>query len=103
MENIERAKQFMAFDALDGFYRTIHKKEFVKDAPIYLAEDEIEKINELFCTLQPGDDINVKYYKNEKYIIKSGIIKSIDNYKKLIRFVDESVIRFRDIASLSIK
>ena len=102
MENLDRAKQFMAFDALDGFYKTIHKKEFVKDTPIYLAEDEIEKINELFCTLQSGDNISVKYYCNQKYVIKVGIIKSIDNYKKMIKFTDESIIRFREIVNISI-
>ncbi len=101
MENVDRAKQFMAFDALDGFYRTIHKKEFVKDTPIYLAEDELERLNDLLCTMQMGDKVSIKYYYNGKYITKIGEIKHIDNYKKLIQLIDGTIIRFREIIGIS--
>ncbi len=66
MDLIERAKQFAPYDALDGFFKEIRKQEELKDAPVYLAEDEQSRINDIFCTLQDGDEVKVKYYSYRK-------------------------------------
>ena len=101
MDEIDRAKLFMPFDALDGFYATIRKKEELKDAFIYLDEDEKERLNDIICTLEVGDNIAVKYYKNGHYITKSGIVHKVDSLKKSIIFKDETIIKFNIILSIS--
>lgn len=102
MDLIERAKQFAPYDALDGFFKVIKKQEEIKEAPIYLAEDEQSRLNDIFCELQVGDEISVKYYSHNKYMQKEGKLKHIDNYKKLIQFEDDVVIRFREIINIVI-
>lgn len=94
MELIERAKQFMPFDALNGFYSAIREKEFIKDPLSYLADDEKERINIILCGLQPDDNIQIVYYSNGKYIAKVKQVTKVDNLKKRIIFSDESTIRF---------
>ena len=90
----------MPFDALDGFYKTIREKETIYDTQVFLAEDEQERLNEIFCTLQAGDTIKIKYYSNKRYVYRSGIIHSIDNLKKRIIFTDETIIKFKDILDI---
>jgi hypothetical protein len=101
MDEIDHAKLFMPFDALDGFYATIRKKEELKDAFIYLDEDEKAKLNDIICTLEVGDDISVKYYKNGHYIVKKGKVHKIDIIKHAIFFKDETFIKFNMILSIT--
>ena len=100
MDSIDRAKLFMPFDALDGFYATIRKKEELKDDFIYLDEDEKAKLNDIICTLAEGDEIKVKHYLSGHYMVKKGIVKKVDNLKKLIIFKDESYIKFNMILQI---
>ena len=90
----------LEYCALDGFYKVIRKQEEVLDAPIYLAEDELEKINSIFCTLQDGDEITINYYSNGHHVSKTSQIVHIDNYKKFIKFVDGSCVRFNQITGV---
>ena len=94
MELIERAKQFMPFDALNGFYSAIREKEFIKDPLSYLADDEKERINMILCGLQPEDNIRITYYSNGKYVENTRQVAKVDNLKKRIIFTDESSIKF---------
>jgi hypothetical protein len=100
MDRIERAKQFMPFDALNGFYKAIRVKEDINDDYIFLAEDEKERLNRLLTGIIPGDDIEIKYYLKGKYIKIRGIIKKTDSTKGLICFEDDTNIKIKNIVDI---
>lgn len=97
MENdFNRAKQFMSFDALDGYKKTITEKEKTLQRRKQLSEDEYQELSLKFQTIKVGDLIEILYYFKDKYIkIKGEIIKINIEYRYLI--IDKNKIYFKDI------
>lgn len=88
MQNdLERAKMFLPFDALNGFYDSI--KEI----------DEENKINDLVLKIKKlhiGKNIYVKYYYMLEYRELYGKLKKVD-YSKKILYIANTMISFFDI------
>jgi hypothetical protein len=76
---IERAKQFMPFDALKGFKEALSEKEKIVVDKIDLGEDAIIEINNILTTLKIGDIVKVVYFKQNEYIEVTGMISKIKN------------------------
>ena len=76
---IERAKQFMPFDALKGFKEALREKEKIVVDKIDLGEDAIIEINNILTTLKIGDIVKVVYFKENEYIEVTGMISKIKN------------------------
>ena len=64
----DRAKQFMAFDALKGLQEAYRLKELEVDERKDLSEETLKELNEKFNTILIGDYVIITYYKNRKYI-----------------------------------
>lgn len=76
---IERAKQFMPFDALKGFKEALKDKEKIIVDKIDLCEDAIIEINNILINLKVGDIVKVVYFKQNEYIEVTGMISKIKN------------------------
>ncbi len=76
---IERAKQFMPFDALKGFKEALREKEKIIVDKIDLCEDAIIEINNILINLKVGDIVKVVYFKQNEYIEVTGMISKIKN------------------------
>ena len=76
---IERAKQFMPFDALKGFKEALKEKEKIIVDKIDLCEDAIIEINNILINLKVGDIVKVVYFKQNEYIEVTGRISKIKN------------------------
>lgn len=76
---IERAKQFMPFDALKGFKEALKEKEKIIVDKIDLCEDAIIEINNILINLKVGDIVKVVYFKQNEYIEVTGMISKIKN------------------------
>lgn len=76
---IERAKQFMPFDALKGFKEALKEKEKIIVDKIDLCEDAIIEINNILINLKVGDIVKVVYFKQNEYIEVIGMISKIKN------------------------
>lgn len=76
---IERAKQFMPFDALKGFKEALREKEKIVVDKIYLCEDAISEINNILSTLKIGDMVKVVFYKENEYIEVTGLVSKMKN------------------------
>lgn len=100
ISRLDRAKQFMPFDALKGLQEALRSKEIEYEKKRELSEEEQEKISAQLCLLDMGDNIKIKYYFHSKYITIEGIVKKIDSIKKVIILVDENVIKFDDILDI---
>lgn len=100
ISRIDRAKQFMPFDALKGLKEALKNKELEYEDRKYLAEDEEEKISKILYYLEINNIIKVKYYNNRQYIKFEGKIKRIDPIKKKLIFFDNTIIQFDDIVDI---
>ena len=54
--NLNRAKQFLPFDSLKGFYDLIEKEEKLKDNKKELSEDTLSDINKTILSINKNDN-----------------------------------------------
>ena len=105
VSRVERAKQFLPFDALKGLQEALREREkqleFVEK--VELSDEEIEKLSEKLQMIEIGSWVRVKYYCNKMYEEICGKVKVVDSIKKKLIIVvgNESLeIRFCDIFNL---
>jgi len=100
MQNkVDRAKQFLPFDALSGFRDYLNKVEKIKNEKKEFSDDMENYLNSQISNLKKGDSVIIKYYYDLEYLEISGIIKKIDNVEKCIYLLN-SKIYFDDILDL---
>lgn len=97
----DRAKQFMAFDALKGLQEAYRLKELEFDERKDLSEETLKELNEDFNNVLVGDYVVIKYYKNRKYIQENGVITKKDCINKKIYLDKENIINISDIIEIS--
>lgn len=95
-----RAKQFMPFSPLKGYYDLIEKCERIKEPKMELTDDMQEIISQKLNKIKSGMIAKVKYYDVDSYVEIEGVVSNIDKvYGKLT--VIKTVIRFEDIYGIS--
>ncbi|MBQ9024472.1 MAG: YolD-like family protein [Bacilli bacterium] len=100
-DNDFRAKQFMPFDSLKGFYDMIKYQEInIKNKKV-LSDDTYNYLNEQIKTINKGEMVTINYYHNIDYINTTDIVKKIDNINKKI-YLKNSIISFSDIIDIKI-
>lgn len=99
----ERARQFMPFDALKGFNEALREKEKEYEERRELSEEEINKISEKLKNLDKGNEVNIIYYFNKRYITENIVIKEINKLKQRIVTENEKNIRFDDVLRIEIR
>ncbi len=99
MTNEERAKQFLPFASLRGFYTLVRNKEKIITPRKILENDELEKLSYLFKQLKKGKIVTITYYENDGYITFQGIITKIDEINKKLTIVT-SEIKVEDIIKI---
>ena len=96
----DRARQFMPFSPLKGYYDLIEKCGRIKEPKIELTEDMLEIISQKLNKIEKGIMIKVKYYDVDSYVEIEGMISNIDKiYNNLT--VIKTVIKFEDIYDIS--
>lgn len=102
MNKQERAKQFMAFDALKGLQDALRMKEYEheKVAKGELSEDEASKISKKLLEIEKGDVVEVKYYENGHYKIQKGKAE-IDCTARTLK-INNTKLAFDNIANIKI-
>ena len=88
ISRLDRAKQFLPFDALKGLQEALRSKEIEYEEKKEISEEEQEKISAQLCLLDMGDNIKINYYFDSKYITIEGIVKKIDSIENVIKFDD---------------
>ena len=97
----ERAKQFMAFDALKGLQEELRKKEIEYEQKKEISEWVLEELEDEFRKINVGEKVQVKYYKDGKYKNIVGIVKKINYVEKEIK-INEEIISVNDVIDLTI-
>ena len=81
---LDRAKQFMPFDALKGFREALEEKEKIEVIKKDLSEEVKEELSLKLNSLEIGDKIKVIYYKNKEYKQIKGSLKQVNRYQRYI-------------------
>lgn len=103
MNNIDRAKQFLPFDAMKGLSEALRKKEEQRTRVErrVLDEGEIESISRALMRAEVGASVRICFYLDGHYVTIDGRVakRSIEG-KYLV--IGEGKIFFEDILSLEV-
>lgn len=101
MSNFNRAKQFLPFDALNGFREELQRreKERQKVEKVEFCGESLEILQEKFNRVSPGKKVEGTYFKNGEYLKFKGTVTKINYNKKVIYFGDEEIF-LDDIAEI---
>ena len=86
----DRARQFMPFAALRGYYDLVHAKEVVPEPRRPLADDEARALDGIIANLVRGDVVRCRYYEDGGYRVAEGTVSQID-----LTFRDLWIVRRR--------
>lgn len=86
----DRARQFMPFAALRGYYDLVHAKEAVPESRRPLSDDEAWALDDLIANLDRGDVVRCRYYEGGGYREAEGAVSQID-----VTFRDLWIVRRR--------
>jgi len=95
--NLDRARQFMPFDALKGLQEALREKEREVENRKELSEESLLELDEQLKRVKIGDMVNIKFYKNQRYVEKRGIVTAIDVIGKKVVLDEDEAISFFNI------
>ena len=87
----DRARQFMPFSALKGYYELIRTKERVVVPKKELSEDYAEILSRKVVSLKEGDMVKVTYYSDGDYVEIEGILTDIDIDRRNLTIVKTTI------------
>ena len=101
-EHADRAKQFMPFAALKGYYEMVKAQEKIIAPRRELSEYKASLLSEKLLKVRKGIVIKVVYYKQDGYIKTEGMVSAIDFTMRYLTVIKEK-IHFDDIYDVSSK
>ena len=96
MSKLDRAKQFLPFNSLKGYYDLIREKEKVITPKRELSDSDIEELSNKLKQIEKNMMIKLRYYDTDRYVDIEGIVSKIDFTYKYIVIV-KTKISFNDI------
>ena len=96
----ERARIFLPFDALSGLREALKLKEIEYEEKKELSEESYIELEKEFNKIENGSKVKIVYYKNNRYITKSGTVTKIDYIKKKIQIDETENINICDILKI---
>ena len=100
MNRQDRAKQFMPFAALRGYYDKILEKQKVLEEKKELSDSTLQLLSDRLTKLKKAQMLSVTYYNKDHYDTIEGLVSNIDTVFKTLRVV-KTTINFDDIYDLS--
>ncbi len=95
----ERARQFMPFAALRGYYDLIRERERVPEERRDLAQEDVERLSEVLARLKKGQMVRTRYYDRDAYVTREGVVTRIDPVAHELTVVTTR-IRFEDLLEI---
>lgn len=113
MSTYDRAAQFAAFDALEGYDEAMEETARTTDNEVSLGENEIEELNEKFKIIESHikekPEIEITYFEPDPYkdggiyITKSINIRLIDMVRRIIIDTDKNKYEMDRIINIKSK
>ena len=98
-DNTARAKQFMPFAALRGYYALVLAKNRVVEPRRELIGDAAERLSRKLALVKKGMMITVRFYRADAYDTITGMVTRIDPEYRYITIV-KTKIPFDDIEDI---
>ena len=95
----KRAKQFMPFAALRGYYDLVRQKERVPEERRELTEEMGERLSRVFACAQKGDMLAVTHYDQDAYVTTTGVLTRFDPVARTLTIVKRT-ISFADLLAV---
>ena len=101
MRREDRAKQFLPFDAMKGLYAALRRQEALAERVerIEPSEEDAALISAALARMGRGDRVTVTYFREGRYLTRSGVVTSFDVVKRCFA-VGDDVIPFDDIRGI---
>ena len=102
MPRIERAKQFMPFDALKGLHNALKIKEYENERVMKggISEEKAKELSKILLDINADSVVQVKYYNDGHYVDIEGI--PIVDYGAKFMVINKVKISFDDIFDITI-
>lgn len=97
--NLDRAKQFLPFDALKGFRKALEEKEKIYENKKDLSDDYFNNLDIKIKNVKKDMNVRIKYYRDLEYIETTGVVRKIDSLSRYIVLLN-SKISFDDILDI---
>ncbi len=95
----DRARQFMPFAALRGYYDLVRMQERRVEPRHELTEEEARELSTRVVCLRKGDMVRVVYYNVDAYEELTGVLTGVDTTFRTLTVVRRK-IAFDDIRSI---
>lgn len=99
-EKTNRAKQFLPFASLKGYYDQIRERERIIDVRHELSEEEMIQLSQKLELLKKGMMAKVTYYNIDAYETIEGIVAHIDLVLRTLTII-KTKIPLDDIIELN--
>ena len=110
MSLLDRAAQFAPFAALTGYDDAIKETGRLTDERIEMSEEKLAALNAryqiLTDNLREEPEVTITYFVPDiyktggSYVTKTGVMKKLDTYERLITMVDGTRIFMDDVLTL---
>lgn len=87
----DRARQFMPFAALSGYFDLIRQRQRTVQPFRELAEDEAEALSHKMAWVKKGSMVDICYYDRDAYVHRKGMVSRIDEVERAIWVVKERI------------
>lgn len=111
MDAGDRAAQFSPFAALTGHGAAINETRRQTDKKIELSEDSLEELDRIMAVLREKvgtyPEISVEFFVKDRvksggfYYVRKGRLKRVDEYKRMLVFMDGARIPLDDIIEIT--
>lgn len=102
MPRVERAKQFMPFDALKGLHKALKIKEYENERVIKggISEEKAKELSKTLMNINADSVVRIKYYIDGHYVDLEG--SPVIDYGAKFMTVNKVNISFDDIFDITI-
>jgi hypothetical protein len=103
VNNRERAKQFMPFDAMKGLTEALKLREEqrTKVSRKQLSEDMIESISRTLSRVRPGSEVRICFYLDGHYVDLESTVADVNKVDNFL-MIGKSRIYFEDILRIAL-
>lgn len=95
----KRARQFMPFAALRGYYELVHQTERVPERRRDLSQEDRERLSRKLACLRKGSMATVTFYDGDAYVSVTGVVARIDPEAQALTVV-KRVIAYADLLDI---
>ena len=102
MNNVERAKQFLPFDALKGLREELaarEKKRLRRDR-VTLSDTQQAEISDALSVLKKGSRVTITRYFDGQYVTETHVVVKIDALERFL-LTENTKIYFDDLFSVN--